>query len=87
MMLTGATASPFAPIESFIHKTVFAGSSPYAALPGEADKSCCNNNSGTKESAKNGTAANHLPHAPAEGRGPSLEAKEDSEITSCKKSD
>ncbi|XP_061149142.1 trimeric intracellular cation channel type B isoform X1 [Syngnathus typhle] len=32
MMLTGSATSPFAPIESVLHKTLFAGFSPYAAL-------------------------------------------------------
>ncbi|XP_061656887.1 trimeric intracellular cation channel type B isoform X1 [Syngnathoides biaculeatus] len=32
MMLTGSATSPFAPIESVLHKTLFAGFSPYAAI-------------------------------------------------------
>lgn len=78
MMLTGANASPFAAIESFIQKTLFCGSSPYATLTGEENKSCTN---GTSSSARNGAVGNHevcraLP-----------ESREDSEKTSCKKSD
>lgn len=83
MMLTGATASPFAAIESFVQKTLFCGSSPYAALPGEESKPC--NNNGTSSAARNGAAGAHLP--PAEGCRALPETKEDSETTSCKKTD
>lgn len=78
MMLTGATASPFAAIESFIQKTLFCGSSPYAALTGEDSKSC---NNGTGSSARNGAVGNH------EGCRALPENREDSEKTGCKKSD
>lgn len=82
MMLTGATASPFATIESFVQNTLFCGSSPYTALPAEENKSC--NGNGTDSAAKNGAAGNRLT---TEGCRALPENKEDSEITSCKKTD
>lgn len=78
MMLTGATASPFAAIESFIQKSLFCGSSPYATLTGEDNKPC---NNGTSSSATNGAVGNH------EGCRALPESREDSEKTSRKKSD
>lgn len=82
MMLTGATASPFATIESLVQNTLFCGSSPYAALPAEENKSC--NGNGTGSAAKNGAAGNR---PPTEGCRALPENREDSEITSCKKTD
>ncbi|XP_067107055.1 LOW QUALITY PROTEIN: trimeric intracellular cation channel type B [Osmerus mordax] len=38
MMLTGSSSSPFAPIESAVYQTLFAGSSPYSALTSEATR-------------------------------------------------
>lgn len=78
MMLTGATGSPFAPIESFFQKVLFCGFSPYAALTGEDNKPC---NNGTSSSARNGAVGNH------DGCRALPESREDSEKTSCKKSD
>lgn len=37
MMLTGSSTSPFAPIESAVHNTLFAGRSAYAALTSETE--------------------------------------------------
>lgn len=78
MMLTGASASPFAVIESFIQNTLFCGSSPYATLTGEESKLC---NNGTSSSARNGAVGTH------ESCRALPETKEDSEKPSCKKSD
>ncbi|KAE8285000.1 Trimeric intracellular cation channel type B [Larimichthys crocea] len=95
MMLTGSSTSPFAAVESAIYKTLFTGCSPYAALTGEVNKAFIDNGtssmptstSATKESGKNGTAGNHTP---VEGQSGSHKAKEESENTektSCKKTD
>lgn len=79
MMLTGSSTSPFAPIESVIYKTLFSGSSPYAALTadvkeGNIDNSTTNrmtSTTATKESSKNVAAG--------KGKSRSLKAKEESE--------
>ncbi|XP_029372223.1 trimeric intracellular cation channel type B [Echeneis naucrates] len=96
MMLTGSTALPFAAIESAIYKTLFTGSSPYAALTGEAKKACIDkrttnrttSTAATKESSENGKAGKHTPDSSVKGQSESLRAKEESEnteTTSCKK--
>ncbi|XP_070780948.1 trimeric intracellular cation channel type B [Enoplosus armatus] len=98
MMLTGSSASPFAPIESAIYKTLFTGYSPYAALTGDVNKAFvdnCNANATTssattKESRENGAAGTRAPVSPVKGQSGSLKAKEESdnaETTSCKKTD
>lgn len=70
MTLTGSSASPFAAVESAIHKTLFAGHSPYAALTGEeaADRS-----GGRASDAARGPG----PGPPAKGQ--TLRAKDESE--------
>ncbi|XP_036973774.1 trimeric intracellular cation channel type B [Acanthopagrus latus] len=98
MMLTGSSASPFAAFESAIYKTLFTGSSPYAALTDEVTKACIDNGTSkmttspatTKESSENGVSGKHTPVSPNKGRSGSLKAKEESEnteTTSCKKTD
>ncbi|XP_026211832.1 trimeric intracellular cation channel type B isoform X2 [Anabas testudineus] len=93
MMLTGSSTSPFATIESAIYKTLFTGSSPYAALTDEVKKPCIDNGTTnktssparTKESSENRAAGTHTPVSPV--RGPN-EAKEESENSiNCKKTD
>lgn len=90
MMLTGSSTSPFAAIESVIYKTLFAGSSPYAALTADVKKTNSDNGTTnwttstttTKESSKN--------EAAGKGKSGSLKAKEESEnteTTNCKKTD
>ncbi|XP_051794696.1 LOW QUALITY PROTEIN: trimeric intracellular cation channel type B [Acanthochromis polyacanthus] len=93
MMLTGSSTSPFATIESAVYKTLFTGSSPYAALTAEVKKSCINSGatngtastSATKESSEKGSTGQH---SPVNGQSSSLETKEESEnaaTTNCKK--
>lgn len=98
MMLTGSSTSPFATIESAIYKTLFTGHSPYAALTGEAEKSCIDNGTTnkttstatTKESSENGSTGQHAPVSSVKGQSSSLQAKEESEDAAsaiCKKTD
>lgn len=98
MMLTGSSASPFAAIESAIYKTLFAGYSPYAALTDEVKKACIDNgtsntttsSSSTKESSKNEASGKQTPVSPVKAQSGPLKAKEESEnteTTSCKKTD
>lgn len=97
MMLTGSSASPFAPIESAIYKTLFTGASPYAALTSEVTKACIDHGSNatisaaaTKESSENGAVRKRAAASPVKGQSEPLRAKdesENSEETGCKKSD
>ncbi|KAM4635422.1 trimeric intracellular cation channel type B isoform 2-T2 [Polymixia lowei] len=86
MLLTGSSTSPFAVIESAVYKTLFASSSPYAALVSETEKTPADDCTTaektsvatTKESSENGTAGRR-----------SLKAKEQAEeadTRNCKKS-
>ncbi|XP_054468664.1 trimeric intracellular cation channel type B [Anoplopoma fimbria] len=96
MMLTGSSASPFAVIESAVYKTLFTGSSPYAALTDETKNRCIDHGAtngatstaGTKEIGENGAAVKKTPVSPVKGQSGSLKAKEESENadkTDCKK--
>lgn len=84
MMLTGSSTSPFATIESAIYKTLFTGSSPYAALTEEVKKACIddgttNKTSSTntvKESSESRAAGTHAAVSPVTGQNGSLQAKE-----------
>lgn len=92
MMLTGSSASPFAPIESAIYKTLFTGASPYAALTSEVTKACIDHGTSntTKESSENGAVRKRAAASPVKGQSEPPRAKEESENTeetSCKKSD
>lgn len=85
-MLTGSSTSPFAAIESVIHKTLFAGCSPYAAIAGDSNTSNTTTSTTAKESSKNGAAGKAPPAATVKGQ--SLKANdesENSETTSSKK--
>ncbi|CAN9504311.1 unnamed protein product [Ophioblennius macclurei] len=91
MMLTGSSTSPFAAVESVIYKTLFSGSSPYAAITGEVAKSCvddgaASSKTSTKESKANGASERQSPTCPANGQSSSAETKEESE-KSDKKTD
>ncbi|XP_029941199.1 trimeric intracellular cation channel type B [Salarias fasciatus] len=84
MMLTGSSTSPFAAIESVIYKTLFSGSSPYAAITGEARETCADGGAksrktSTKESRANGAAEQQSPPSPVSGQSSSVETKEESE--------
>ncbi|KAJ0013053.1 hypothetical protein NQD34_017387 [Periophthalmus magnuspinnatus] len=89
MMLTGSSASPFAPIESIIYKTLFIGSSPYAALTDDLQDSCTDRDasasSGDRGPVKKRTAASQN-----NGKNGSLQAKdqpENADTGRSKKSD
>lgn len=69
MMLTGSSASPFAAMESAVHRTLFAGHGPYAALAGE----------GRASDATKGRGEKGAPAAGPPVGGRTLKAKEESE--------
>lgn len=83
-MLTGSSTSPFATIESAIYKTLFTGSSPYAALTDEVKKACIDNSTTNKtsstatlkESSENRGEGTHTPVSPVKGQNGSLQAEE-----------
>ncbi|CAL1567515.1 unnamed protein product [Knipowitschia caucasica] len=98
MMLTGSSASPFAPIESVIYKTLFLGS-PYAALTGGLQDSCMGHDASTStstsststSSSKNRAAVKKRPAASSDqGKNGSLQTRDqnqDQDAGSNKKSD
>lgn len=75
MMLTGSSTSPFAAMEAAIYRTLFAGSSPYAALTREETEGCADRGAGAaaRGSSKNGAAGAPSP------KGQTLKAKEEPE--------
>ncbi|KAK5900826.1 hypothetical protein CgunFtcFv8_025755 [Champsocephalus gunnari] len=90
MMLTGSSVSPFAAIESTIHKTLFSGHSSYAALTDEVEKTCMdkgavNRTPSAKKSNEKG-AGKHTPVSPVKGQSGSLKAKDESENAQTKHS-
>ncbi|KAK2819239.1 hypothetical protein Q5P01_024800 [Channa striata] len=92
MMLTGSSTSPFATIESVIYKTLFNGSTSYAALTGQVTHGCIDNGTthrtaATRESDENGAAGSHAPASPVKGSLTAKEESENTETTNCKKTD
>lgn len=90
MMLTGSSSSPFAAIESVIYKTLFSGSSPYAALTSDVPDSCMDRAASTSSnvSGNKGAVKRHAAASQVNGENPSLQAKDESDnagTESCKK--
>lgn len=81
MMLTGSSASPFTAIESVIYKTLFIGSSPYAALTSDIADSCMDQAAATssKVSSSKGAVKRHTAASQVNGENGSLQAKDESE--------
>ncbi|KAM9841421.1 trimeric intracellular cation channel type B [Aulostomus maculatus] len=94
MMLTGASTSPFAALESALHKTLFSGYSPYAALTGEVKKASIDHgrtnkamsSKTPKDSSESQAAGNRSSGSPVKRKNELLKAKEESEATNSKKS-
>lgn len=90
MMLTGSSSSPFAAVESVIHKTLFSGSCPYAALTSDIPDSCMDRAAPTSSnvSSNKGAVKRHAAASQVNGENRSLQAKDESAdagTESCKK--
>ncbi|KAM7368905.1 hypothetical protein PAMP_013209 [Pampus punctatissimus] len=90
MMLTGSSTSPFASIESAIYKTLFAGSSPYAALTADVKKANIDKGTTNRMTSTTKTKESNENEAAGKGKRGSLKAKEESDnrvTANCKKTD
>lgn len=78
-MLTGSSTSPFAAIESVIYKTLFSGSSSYAALTADAKQGNIDNGATNQMTSTTTTKESSKNVAAGKGKSKSLKAKEESE--------